>query len=108
MNDFESRSPHWLGALGADESLPLEVRDAIRVADREDGSAEQIARLEARLAPLFQPTPGAESLSPKAAGSAGSSFTGLKLAGVPHRAGGVDAAMAYLAQTPTAQLAQAA
>ena len=33
---------------------------------------------------------------------------GLKLAGVPHRAGGVDAAMAYLAQTPTAQLAQAA
>jgi len=33
---------------------------------------------------------------------------GLKLAGIPHRAGGVDAAMAYLAQTPTAQLAQAA
>jgi len=33
---------------------------------------------------------------------------GLKLAGLPHRAGGVDAAMAYLAQTPTAQLAQAA
>jgi alanine-glyoxylate transaminase/serine-glyoxylate transaminase/serine-pyruvate transaminase len=33
---------------------------------------------------------------------------GLKLAGIPHRTGGVDAAMAYLAQTPTAQLAQAA
>ncbi|MEP6610095.1 MAG: aminotransferase class V-fold PLP-dependent enzyme [Burkholderiaceae bacterium] len=33
---------------------------------------------------------------------------GLKLAGIPHRAGGVDAAMAYLAQTPTAQLARAA
>jgi alanine-glyoxylate transaminase/serine-glyoxylate transaminase/serine-pyruvate transaminase len=33
---------------------------------------------------------------------------GLKLAGIPHRAGGLDAAMAYLAQTPTAQLAQAA
>ena len=33
---------------------------------------------------------------------------GLKLAGVPHRAGGVDAAMAYLAQTPTAALAKAA
>jgi alanine-glyoxylate transaminase/serine-glyoxylate transaminase/serine-pyruvate transaminase len=33
---------------------------------------------------------------------------GLKLAGIPHRAGGVDVAMAYLAQTPTAQLAQAA
>lgn len=33
---------------------------------------------------------------------------GLKLAGIPHRSGGVDAAMAYLAQTPTAQLAQAA
>ena len=33
---------------------------------------------------------------------------GLKLAGIPHRAAGVEAAMAYLAQTPTAQLAQAA
>jgi alanine-glyoxylate transaminase/serine-glyoxylate transaminase/serine-pyruvate transaminase len=33
---------------------------------------------------------------------------GLKLAGIPHRAGGVDAAMAYLAQTPTAALAKAA
>jgi len=33
---------------------------------------------------------------------------GLRLAGIPHRAGGVDAAMAYLAQTPAAQLAQAA
>ncbi len=33
---------------------------------------------------------------------------GLKLAGIPHRTGSVDAAMAYLAQTPTAQLAQAA
>ncbi|MEO8185963.1 MAG: aminotransferase class V-fold PLP-dependent enzyme [Burkholderiaceae bacterium] len=33
---------------------------------------------------------------------------GLKLAGIPHRTGGVDAAMAYLAQTPTAQMAQAA
>jgi alanine-glyoxylate transaminase / serine-glyoxylate transaminase / serine-pyruvate transaminase len=33
---------------------------------------------------------------------------GLKAAGVPHRTGGVDAAMAYLAQTPTASLAQAA
>jgi len=33
---------------------------------------------------------------------------GLKLAGIPHRAGGVDAAMAYLAEAPTAKLAQAA
>ena len=33
---------------------------------------------------------------------------GLKLAGIPYRAGGVDAAMAYLAQTPTAALAKAA
>ena len=33
---------------------------------------------------------------------------GLKLARVPHRTGGVEAAMAYLAQTPTAKLAQAA
>ena len=33
---------------------------------------------------------------------------GLKVAGVPCRAGGVDAAMAYLAQTPTAALAKAA
>ena len=33
---------------------------------------------------------------------------GLKAAGVPYRAGGVDAAMAYLAQTPTAALAKAA
>lgn len=78
MNDFESRSPHW---LGADEPLPLEVLDAIGVADREDGSAEQVARLEARLAPLFQPAHGAESLAPKAAGSASSSLSMLKLAG---------------------------
>ncbi|MBC8119503.1 MAG: aminotransferase class V-fold PLP-dependent enzyme [Burkholderiaceae bacterium] len=33
---------------------------------------------------------------------------GLKLAGIPHRAGGVDAAMSYLAEAPTAKLAQAA
>jgi alanine-glyoxylate transaminase/serine-glyoxylate transaminase/serine-pyruvate transaminase len=33
---------------------------------------------------------------------------GLTVAGVPHRAGGVDAAMEYLAQTPTAALAHAA
>jgi len=33
---------------------------------------------------------------------------GLKLAGIPHRAGGVDAAMAYLAEAPTANLAHAA
>ncbi len=33
---------------------------------------------------------------------------GLALAGVPHRKGGVDAAMAYLAETPAATLAQAA
>jgi len=33
---------------------------------------------------------------------------GLKLAGIPHRSGGVDAAMAYLAEAPTAHLAQAA
>jgi alanine-glyoxylate transaminase/serine-glyoxylate transaminase/serine-pyruvate transaminase len=33
---------------------------------------------------------------------------GLALGGVPHRKGGVDAAMAYLAETPAAALAQAA
>jgi alanine-glyoxylate transaminase / serine-glyoxylate transaminase / serine-pyruvate transaminase len=33
---------------------------------------------------------------------------GLALAGVPHRKGGVDAAMAYLAQTPVATMQQAA
>ena len=33
---------------------------------------------------------------------------GLALAGVPHRKGGVDAAMAYLAETPAATLARAA
>jgi alanine-glyoxylate transaminase/serine-glyoxylate transaminase/serine-pyruvate transaminase len=33
---------------------------------------------------------------------------GLKLAGVPHRAGGVDAAMAYLAEAPASALARAA
>ena len=33
---------------------------------------------------------------------------GLELAGVPHRKGGVDAAMAFLAQTPTTHIAQAA
>ena len=33
---------------------------------------------------------------------------GLALAGVPHRKGGVDAAMAFLAQTPTTRIAQAA
>jgi len=33
---------------------------------------------------------------------------GLELAGVPHRKGGVDAAMAFLAQAPAAVLAQAA
>jgi alanine-glyoxylate transaminase/serine-glyoxylate transaminase/serine-pyruvate transaminase len=33
---------------------------------------------------------------------------GLALAGVPHRKGGVDAAMAYLAETPATAMAQAA
>ena len=33
---------------------------------------------------------------------------GLALAGVPHRKGGVDAALGYLAQTPAPALAQAA
>jgi len=33
---------------------------------------------------------------------------GLELAGVPHRRGGVDAAMAFLGQTPTTHVAQAA
>jgi alanine-glyoxylate transaminase/serine-glyoxylate transaminase/serine-pyruvate transaminase len=33
---------------------------------------------------------------------------GLALAGVPHRKGGVDAAMAYLADTPAAEIARAA
>ena len=81
MNDFESRSPDW---LGADEPLPLEVLDAIRVADREDGSAEQVSRLEARLAPLFlQSATAAESPAPQAASTSSSStsVTMLKLAG---------------------------
>jgi hypothetical protein len=33
---------------------------------------------------------------------------GLALAGVPHRKGGVDAAMAYLADAPVAEAARAA
>jgi hypothetical protein len=45
--------------LGDDEPLPQEVLDAIRFADREDGDAEQVARLEARLAPMFAAPPQA-------------------------------------------------
>ncbi len=59
MNNLDSRSPHW---LTDDEPLPQEVRDALRLADQEDGQADQIARLEARLAPLFlAPSPEATS-----------------------------------------------
>lgn len=64
MNNLDSRSPAW---LSDDEPLPIEVRDALRLADQEDGQADQIARLEARLAPLF--------LSPSSAASESATST---------------------------------
>jgi hypothetical protein len=51
VKELDTRSPDW---LGSDEPLPREVLEAIRAADREDGSAAQVARLEARLRPLLQ------------------------------------------------------
>jgi hypothetical protein len=66
--------------LSADEPLPLEVLDAIRVADCEDGSAEQVARLEARLAPLFQAPQGTQPSVRQAAPSSGGSLGALKMA----------------------------
>ncbi len=75
MNEIDPQNPGW---WDADEPLPMEVCDAIRVADREDGTAEQVARLEARLAPLLQTPPGIETSSPKVGAASGSLGT-LKL-----------------------------
>lgn len=37
-----------------DEPWSAELREALRIADRQDGTAEQVARLEAKLAPLLK------------------------------------------------------
>ena len=65
--------PDW---LNGDAGLPLEIREAIRAADREDGTPDQVARLEARLAPLLGLPEPVETSSP-AAGSPGSLSAGM-------------------------------
>jgi len=75
VNHLDSRSPEW---LDTDEPLPLAVLDAIRVADLEDGTPEQVTSLEARLGPLFQ-APHAVVSEPGTSAPASTSFGALKL-----------------------------
>ncbi|MFT3924874.1 MAG: hypothetical protein QM778_20230 [Myxococcales bacterium] len=79
MKHADLRSPDW---LGADDPMPLEVLDAIRVADREDGTAAQVASLEARLAPIFQVPQSSPGTPVQAGAGTGGSLSALKLLGV--------------------------